>query len=56
VGLSTGVTPDLSETGRYIITLAMFVGRIGPLTIVLAMARPVTAVRYEYPPEAVMIG
>ena len=39
VGLSTGVTPTLSVAGRIIITLMMFVGRLGPLTLVVAMER-----------------
>jgi len=38
VGLSTGITPDLSDLGKFIITLLMFVGRIGPLTFGLALA------------------
>jgi trk system potassium uptake protein TrkH len=56
VGLSTGVTPKLTELGRYVIILAMFIGRIGPLTIVLALARAALRKEYEYPTETVMIG
>ncbi len=33
VGLSTGITPSLSMFGKYVIIVAMFIGRIGPLTI-----------------------
>ena len=40
VGLSTGVTPHLSTAGKLIIALTMFVGRIGPLTLALALAAP----------------
>jgi trk system potassium uptake protein len=38
VGLSTGITPDLSTAGQLIVVLAMFIGRLGPLTLVLALA------------------
>ncbi len=34
VGLSTGITPLLSVAGKLIVTVTMFIGRVGPLTIV----------------------
>lgn len=40
VGLSRGLTDDLSIAGRSIIILAMFVGRIGPLTLGFMLATP----------------
>ena len=33
VGLSTGITPDLSALSKFIISLIMFIGRLGPMTI-----------------------
>lgn len=45
VGLSTGITPTLPDAARIVVVLAMFVGRLGPLTLVIALAareRPVT--------------
>lgn len=33
VGLSTGITPDLSEASKLLITLTMYIGRLGPLTV-----------------------
>ena len=33
VGLSLGITADLSPVGRVVITLLMFIGRLGPLTL-----------------------
>lgn len=33
VGLSTGITPDLSDLSKFIISLIMFIGRLGPMTI-----------------------
>lgn len=38
VGLSRGLTPELSVIGRIIITITMFIGRLGPLTMALAFA------------------
>jgi len=55
-GLSTGVTPRLSSTGKVIILLTMYVGRIGPLTLALAIARKSEPVRLELPAERVLIG
>jgi trk system potassium uptake protein TrkH len=56
VGLSTGLTPHLTIAGQIIIMLAMFAGRLGPLTIMIALAGRSTPARYEYPPEQVSIG
>lgn len=39
VGLSTGITPQLSVVGRLVIPLLMFAGRVGPLTLAVALAR-----------------
>jgi trk system potassium uptake protein len=39
VGLSMGVTADLSETSKVIVILMMFVGRVGPLSFAAALAR-----------------
>jgi len=38
VGLSMGLTPLLSFAGKLLITLLMYIGRIGPLTVALAIA------------------
>jgi trk system potassium uptake protein TrkH len=38
VGLSTGITPLLTPAGKLIITVAMYFGRIGPLTLAMALA------------------
>lgn len=56
VGLSTGITDTLSNLGRIIITVTMFMGRIGPLTIAVAMGQREYAPLYKYPEERVMIG
>jgi len=56
VGLSTGITPDLSIAGRLIITGTMFIGRLGPLTLALALIQRQQPTAYRYPEEAVRIG
>lgn len=38
VGLSTGMTPSLSSASRVVLILTMFVGRVGPITFVMALA------------------
>ena len=57
VGLSTGITGTLSTGGRVIITLLMFIGRLGPLTIGFAfMLRKSHPPKYRYSEERIMIG
>jgi trk system potassium uptake protein len=56
VGLSTGITPMLSNTGKILITMLMFIGRLGPLTIGFAFLKLHKPARYEYAAESVGIG
>jgi len=56
VGLSTGLTRHLTELGRCVIIVLMFAGRIGPLTLLIALAGREHAVRYDYPAENVIMG
>lgn len=56
VGLSAGLTPDLTNAGRLLITALMFIGRVGPLTIALAVSMSPTPTRIKYPEERVMVG
>lgn len=55
-GLSTGITPRLSPAGKVLILLTMYVGRIGPLTLALAVARRNEPVHMQLPAERVLIG
>jgi len=55
VGLSTGITSSLSAAGKIVIVMAMFIGRLGPLTIALALAKEYK-VAIKYPEENVMVG
>ncbi len=56
VGASTGITPDLTDPARLITSFAMFVGRLGPLTLVLALAARARPIPYRPAVEAVRIG
>lgn len=57
VGLSTGITPHLSYAGKIIILLLMFVGRIGPLTLVIGLQnRQKKKVNFAYAEEEMMVG
>ncbi|MBU0672578.1 MAG: TrkH family potassium uptake protein [Candidatus Margulisbacteria bacterium] len=56
VGLSTGLTPTLSKAGKLVVTLLMFIGRLGPLTIGYAFARKRKPAKVVYAEEHVMIG
>lgn len=55
VGLSTGITPNLSVIGKLIIILTMFVGRLGAITVITigVYKEPKTA---EYTSEEISIG
>jgi len=55
-GLSTGITPQLNEAGKALIMLLMFIGRLGPLTIAVAIAQQKHRPAVAYAEEQVMIG
>jgi trk system potassium uptake protein TrkH len=58
VGLSMGVTPELSAPGRWLTILLMYVGRVGPLTFAaaIALARPTPRGEFRYAYEEVVVG
>lgn len=58
VGLSTGITPHLSDTSKISIILTMFAGRVGPLTLALALAMSPNKVKanIRYPEDKLMVG
>jgi trk system potassium uptake protein TrkH len=55
VGLSMGITAGLSVAGKLVITFVMFIGRLGPLVIAMAVSRTETS-KYFYAEEDIMIG
>ncbi len=56
VGLSTGITSSLSFAGKFIIILTMYVGRIGTLTLALAITKRIVYTKYRYSEINVLVG
>lgn len=56
VGLTRGVTPQLSDAGKVLITLTMFVGRIGVLYVVFAFVRRREHALFRLPEESVIVA
>lgn len=58
VGLSRGLTPELSTVGRLVITVTMFIGRLGPLTMAFAFAnkRDKKKAKIRYSEGKIMVG
>lgn len=56
VGLSLGVTSKLAISSKFVIIITMFIGRIGPLTLLLAMSKRESKAVFNYPEENIMIG
>lgn len=56
VGLSTGITAELSTGSKLVLCGLMFIGRVGPLSLVLSMFRGTPNVRYQYPEEDLVVG
>jgi len=51
VGLSRGITPYLSVTGKSLIIILMYIGRVGPITLLTSLSKEVSQPRYDYPSE-----
>lgn len=56
VGLTMGITPYLSEIGKVIIMLMMFMGRLGPITLAYALGPKPDKELYRYPEGKITIG
>lgn len=56
VGLSTGITSDISPAGRIIIMLSMFLGKVGTLSLAFAIGKKKRSVEYKYPKTNIMVG
>ena len=56
VGLSMGITADLSPLGKFLITLLMYIGRIGPLTLIYAVSLSKKQLNVSYAEEKMAIG
>jgi trk system potassium uptake protein TrkH len=56
VGLSLGLTAQLSVPSQIVIIITMFIGRIGPLTLLMALSKRESKAVFHYPQENIMIG
>ncbi|EJF08056.1 TrkH family potassium uptake protein [Pontibacter sp. BAB1700] len=56
VGLSTGITAGLSDAGKGVIIVSMFMGRVGTLTLALALSTRAATTAYKYPETHVPVG
>lgn len=55
-GTVSSVTQSLSTPSRLVLVVAMFLGRVGPLTLLFALGGRTTTARYQYPEERVILG
>ena len=56
VGLSLGITTTLSEASKLVIVITMFLGRIGTLTLLMAVFKKIAHKTYTYPVENILIN
>jgi Trk-type K+ transport system membrane component len=56
VGLSLGITADLSNISKFVLIVVMFVGRVSMLSIVIAIFKKVKYKNYNYPTEEITIN
>mgnify|MGYP003666784249 CR=1 FL=1 len=56
VGLSTGLTSELSDVGKFVLIIAMFIGRVGTLTLAYLIGKKVISRNYKYPIGHTMLG
>ncbi|MCB9171226.1 MAG: ATPase [Flavobacteriales bacterium] len=56
VGLSMGITGELSEAARLVLVVVMFVGRVSALTLLVGVLRQVQSSNYRYPKEDILIN
>ena len=56
VGLSTGITAELSGVGKFVLIIAMFIGRVGTLTLAYLVGKKVISKNYKYPKGHTMVG
>ena len=56
VGLSTGITPDLPDHAKFLLSLLMLFGRLGPIVVATSLALRKTKRHFELPKERPLIG
>lgn len=56
VGLSTGITPHLDDLAKLVVVVLMFLGRLGPISVFVALSVSQRRELVEYPKEEVLVG
>jgi trk system potassium uptake protein TrkH len=56
VGLTLGVTPELTDIGKFVIIATMYIGRVGPLTLFAALMLHTKIPPYRHAEESVLVG
>lgn len=56
VGISANLTHSLKPASQMVLILTMLLGRVGPLTLIVALAGRGNAARYHYPEERIALG
>jgi len=56
VGLSMNLTPKLNDVQKVAITILMFAGRVGPLTLAFSLSRRALKKTLTYAEEGIMVG
>lgn len=56
VGLSLGITPELSSASKLVLIILMFIGRVSTLTLLIAFFKQVRMSNYTYPSEEILIN
>ena len=56
VGLTLGITPDLTTFSKLLLIFTMFVGRLGPMTFALAIGETKKKALSKYPKENILVG
>jgi len=55
-GLSIGLTMNLTPAGKLIVIALMFIGRLGPISMVTALSHGSREAKVDYPYEEPLIG
>lgn len=55
-GLSSGISPSMTPSGQYVLIIAMYLGRVGPLALALGLALGQRRAIYRYSQETIRIG
>jgi trk system potassium uptake protein TrkH len=56
VGLSTGITAQLSPGSKLVLCVFMFIGRVGPISLVLSVFQSRHTLAFDFPEEEVVVG